>query len=1118
MAESKHSVVFVEPPTESRGRHSEASTGHTGWRERLKASSLGVWRIVVQHPVSTLLPPLLLLGLILGLGIWGVNESASSYADTAKVRAYSLAQDTAAYYQREMVGSVVAPVLVTSAMVHYNPNYQDVGSLFQGLAPTLLAQTSNKYAGGVELQLLPFGVVAATYPAANSSSSRGGTPLGSDIFASPERDMAIKMVRARSLTLAGPMDFMRGGFGVIITMPIFITGVPENTTFNNPYPLNPACGEACAYNATTRTAFWGFATAKVWLDIFGSEDTRFGLLVERGYNYEVLVPDGAGGQARLASNTEGALPGDSVEVTVQLPNTQWVLRVHPTSGWTPTWYAGLLAGIIVLAVVVAVLAFAVLVSRRQHQTLLEAVLPKEVIRELRKEDNAVTMEARILQADTPADMLLMVLGELLEGRTPDLRDVVFIRTVLMRNQDVYAPLNLRGHLRGSSLDADVVRALMRQLGSGHDFESTSMYGSGRIAEEEADHSDGGGGGRGGGGGHDSDSGGYGASGGGSGGTEGGYPKHDPFSGQPAGSVEGALSLILNVQPYHAVRSVAGEVGGGLSGCGGPVLNMQHSGDSELRSPVVGAFDVEPSGGAITGVLVAASLGSVVEGAAAVAASGASSAETRSRWRGGGKKTPLKLSSNGRPGLPCGPPQPLLQPVAIPPTIIEDSEKVLRLVDSWEFDTWALQEATQGHALSVLGFYLMQRAGLVSRFRLKPVVLARLLRAIESGYLDNPYHSAIHAADVLQTLHVIIHSAQLHVHYLDALGLLASYYAAIVHDFAHPGLTGDFLIATSDPLAIRYNDRSPLENHHCAASFGLLRRRELDALAPLSQSERSSFRKQVIELVLATDMKQHFSILSHFNTVHRLTSYSQQQAAAALQPSPSLARAVSLRPNGSGDRNGGIPPPSPRQPLSLLQAPQPVDDTERLLSLQIALKCADIGHLGESLEVHKKWLANLEEEFFRQGDKERELGIPISPLFDRSKQGVSKSQVGFYDFVGLPLVHALSSAFPGSQQLMRCFLTNYNHWRQVDGQPPVEPPRARTLSGQGSGRQLIASVSNRLLSAAPSTPRGNAAAAAAAARLDRARPPPLTVPAAPGAEDKAGMASVQLTLAGGKGAR
>ncbi len=76
------------------------------------------------------------------------------------------------------------------------------------------------------------------------------------------------------------------------------------------------------------------------------------------------------------------------------------------------------------------------------------------------------------------------------------------------------------------------------------------------------------------------------------------------------------------------------------------------------------------------------------------------------------------------------------------------------------------------------------------------------------------------------------------------------------------------------------------------------------------------------------------------------------------------------------------------------APRPKDDTERLLSLQVAIKVADLGHLGEALEVHRRWLGALEEEFFRQGDRERELGLPISPLFDRAKQGVSKSQVGW----------------------------------------------------------------------------------------------------------------------------
>ncbi len=44
----------------------------------------------------------------------------------------------------------------------------------------------------------------------------------------------------------------------------------------------------------------------------------------------------------------------------------------------------------------------------------------------------------------------------------------------------------------------------------------------------------------------------------------------------------------------------------------------------------------------------------------------------------------------------------------------------------------------------------------------------------------------------------------------------------------------------------------------------------------------------------------------------------------------------------------------------------------------------------------RWLERLEEEFFLQGDKERDAGLPISPLFDRTKQGVSKSQVGGRD--------------------------------------------------------------------------------------------------------------------------
>ena len=52
-------------------------------------------------------------------------------------------------------------------------------------------------------------------------------------------------------------------------------------------------------------------------------------------------------------------------------------------------------------------------------------------------------------------------------------------------------------------------------------------------------------------------------------------------------------------------------------------------------------------------------------------------------------------------------------------------------------------------------------------------------------------------------------------------LLACYLAAIIHDYEHRGVNNDFLIKTGDPLALLYNDASPMENHHLAAASTLM---------------------------------------------------------------------------------------------------------------------------------------------------------------------------------------------------------------------------------------------------------------------------------------------------------
>jgi hypothetical protein len=86
--------------------------------------------------------------------------------------------------------------------------------------------------------------------------------------------------------------------------------------------------------------------------------------------------------------------------------------------------------------------------------------------------------------------------------------------------------------------------------------------------------------------------------------------------------------------------------------------------------------------------------------------------------------------------------------------------------------------------------------------------------------------------------------------------------------------------------------------------------------------------------------------------------------------------------------------------------------------------ADIGHCAESLPVHMAWVEALEREFFAQGDAEKAAGLACSPLMDRDKPGVTKSQPGFYDFVAVPLFHNFVQVFPGVTPLRDLLLDRY----------------------------------------------------------------------------------------------
>lgn len=57
---------------------------------------------------------------------------------------------------------------------------------------------------------------------------------------------------------------------------------------------------------------------------------------------------------------------------------------------------------------------------------------------------------------------------------------------------------------------------------------------------------------------------------------------------------------------------------------------------------------------------------------------------------------------------------------------------------------------------------------------------------------------------------------------------------------------------------------------------------------------------------------------------------------------------------------------------------------------MGIKCADISHTAKSIELHILWTNLLVEEFFMQGDEERQLNLPISMYCDRQDSNIPKS--------------------------------------------------------------------------------------------------------------------------------
>lgn len=296
------------------------------------------------------------------------------------------------------------------------------------------------------------------------------------------------------------------------------------------------------------------------------------------------------------------------------------------------------------------------------------------------------------------------------------------------------------------------------------------------------------------------------------------------------------------------------------------------------------------------------------------------------------------------------------------------------IDSWSFDVFELDNQFPNNSLSALSIYLFStKYNFLNKFNISNATYLQVVQQVENAMRlhSNPYHNHIHVADVMQTLHVLLQHCQQQLNHLDCFAALL---AALFHDYEHPGNNNLFEMNTDSDKAQRFNYQSILENFHLQLSLPLLSK--LLHNSNLSREQHNYIKHTLITMILSTDISRHMQSVKTYTQ-----TFVQQRK------------------------------------------------LETSMLLCFLLQCADVSNSTKLLSISLKWTDRVLNEFYRQGDREMELKLPISPLCDRNRlNNREASQIGFIDFVCRPLYSLLIQVEPSLQHVLDSMNKNYEYWK------------------------------------------------------------------------------------------
>ncbi|KAG5509171.1 hypothetical protein JKF63_06180 [Porcisia hertigi] len=289
------------------------------------------------------------------------------------------------------------------------------------------------------------------------------------------------------------------------------------------------------------------------------------------------------------------------------------------------------------------------------------------------------------------------------------------------------------------------------------------------------------------------------------------------------------------------------------------------------------------------------------------------------------------------------------------------------------------------AAAAVAYNLLWDTGLPEKFGCQEQTLLNFILQCRRRYRHVPYHNFYHVVDVCQTLHTYLYAGKAS-ELLTELECYVLLVTALVHDLDHMGLNNSFYLKTDSPLGILSSasgNNSVLEVHHCNLAIEILSDPAADVFEGLSEADVTFAYRALIDCVLATDMAKHGDEVKRFKEVVE-SGFDKQQ------------------------------------------------ERHRRTLLETLIKAGDVSNVTKPFEMSRMWAMAVTEEFYCQGDMEKEKGVEVLPMFDRSKNNeLARGQIGFIDFVaGKFFKGIVGDLLHGMQWCADAVDTNRARWQAV----------------------------------------------------------------------------------------